>query len=842
MTLTEALPGDSGPDELLDTFVNWVSGQGLTLYPAQEDALIEIVSGSHVILATPTGSGKSLVATGAHAVAMAQGRRSVYTAPIKALVSEKFFALCNVFGADQVGMLTGDSSVNAGAPIICCTAEVLANMALRTGPDTDAGLVVMDEFHFYADPDRGWAWQVPLLELSQAQFLLMSATLGDVTRFEEDLTRRTGRPTAVVRSGQRPVPLHFRYVTTPLHETLEELLATKAAPVYVVHFTQASAAEQAQALTSINVCSRAEKDAIAELIGGFRFATGFGRTLSRLVRHGIGVHHAGMLPRYRRLVERLAQAGLLKIICGTDTLGVGINVPIRTVLLTALGKYDGTRTRHLTAREFHQIAGRAGRAGYDTAGDVVVQAPEYVVENAKAVAKAGDDPRKLRRVVRKKPPEGSVSWSDRTFDRLVVAEPEPLTSSFAVSHAMLLNVANRPGDAFATMRRLLTDNHEDRPAQRRHIRQAIAIYRALLAAGVVERLAVPDAQDRTVRLTGELQLDFALNQALSPFALAVIELLDPDSVDYPLDVLSVLEATLEDPRQVLAAQLSKAKGQAVAEMKAEGIEYEERMRLLEDVTYPMPLAELLHAALDTYQRGHPWVADHRLSPKSVARDLAERAMTFTEYVGFYGLARSEGLVLRYLADAYQALRRTVPEEAKTDELRDLQEWLGELVRQVDSSLLDEWERLRNPETPDSTAPNSGRQSAASVDHRPPPVTANVRAFRVLVRNALFRRVELAARRRWDELGELDSDSGWDAEDWRQAVERYFDDHDEIGTGADARGPHLLIIDHQPGKWVVRQILDDPAGHHDWGISAEVDLADSDESGSAVLRITAVDRL
>ncbi|MGH3688314.1 MAG: DEAD/DEAH box helicase [Pseudonocardiaceae bacterium] len=831
MTLIAALPSDSGPDELLDTVVAWVQSQGLILYPAQEDALIEIVSGSNVILATPTGSGKSLVATGAHAVALAQGRRSVYTAPIKALVSEKFFAACGVFGADQVGMLTGDSSVNAGAPILCCTAEVLANMALRSGPDTDVGLVVMDEFHFYADPDRGWAWQVPLLELPQAQFLLMSATLGDVTRFEQDLTRRTGRATAVVRSAQRPVPLHFRYVTTPLHETLEELLATKAAPVYVVHFTQASAAEQAQSLTSINVCSRAEKEAIAELIGTFRFTAGFGRTLSRLVRHGIGVHHAGMLPRYRRLVERLAQAGLLKIICGTDTLGVGINVPIRTVLLTALGKYDGTRTRHLTAREFHQITGRAGRAGYDTAGDVVVQAPEYVVENTKAMAKAGDDARKRRRVVHKKPPEGSVSWSDRTFDRLVAAEPEPLTSSFAVSHAMLLNVANRPGDAFAVMRHLLTDNHEDRPAQRRHIRRAIAIYRALLAAGVIERLTVPDADGRTVRLTGDLQLDFALNQALSPFALAAIELLDPDSAGYPLDVLSILEATLEDPRQVLSAQLSKAKGEAVAAMKAEGIEYEERMQLLEDVTYPMPLAELLNAAFETYRRGHPWVADHRLSPKSVARDLAERAMTFTEYVGFYGLARSEGLVLRYLADAYQALRRTVPADAKTDPLRDLQEWLGELVRQVDSSLLDEWQRLRDPQSPDG-APEP-------VDQRPPPVTANARAFRVLVRNALFRRVELAARRHWDELGELDAEAGWDAEAWRQAVEPYFDEHGEIGTGADARGPHLLIIDQQPGRWVVRQILDDPARHHDWAITAEVDLAASDETGTAVVRVTAV---
>ncbi|HEU0088073.1 MAG TPA: DUF3516 domain-containing protein [Pseudonocardiaceae bacterium] len=834
MTLTAALPGGSGPDELFDTFATWVSGQGLTLYPAQEEALIEIVSGSNVILATPTGSGKSLVATGAHATALAQGQRSVYTAPIKALVSEKFFALCEVFGADQVGMMTGDSSVNAEAPLICCTAEVLANMALRSGPDTDVGLVVMDEFHFYADPDRGWAWQVPLLELPHAQFLLMSATLGDVSRFEQDLTRRTGRPTAVVRSGERPVPLHFRYVTTPLHETLEELLATDQAPVYVVHFTQASAVERAQALTSINVCSRAEKDAIAELIGGFRFTAGFGRTLSRLVRHGIGVHHAGMLPRYRRLVERLAQAGLLKIICGTDTLGVGINVPIRTVLLTALGKYDGTRTRHLTAREFHQIAGRAGRAGFDTAGTVVVQAPEHVVENTKALAKAGDDPRKRRKVVRKRPPEGSVSWSKRTFDRLVAAEPEPLTSSFTVSHAMLLNVANRPGDAFAAMRRLLTDNHEDRAAQRRHIRHAIAIYRALLAAGVVQRLAVPDAEGRTVRLTGDLQLDFALNQALSPFALAAIELLDPDSPDYPLDVLSVLEATLDDPRQVLSAQLSKAKAEAVAAMKAEGIEYEERMRRLEDISYPMPLAELLGAAFEIYRQSHPWVADHRLSPKSVARDLAERSMTFTEYVGYYGLARSEGLVLRYLADAYQALRRTVPDEAKTDALRDLEAWLGELVRQVDSSLLDEWEKLRDPEMVDATP--------RPLDERPPPLTTNSRAFRVLVRNALFRRVELAARRHWEELGELDTDSGWDAEAWRRALEPYFEAHDEIGTGANARGPQMLIIEAQPGRWAVRQILDDPAGHHDWGISAEVDLAASDEAGTAVLRVTAVNQL
>ncbi len=832
MTLTDRLPDDDDPDAVFAAFADWTAEQGFTLYPHQEEALIEIVSGANVILSAPTGSGKSLVAAGAHFTALARDDRTFYTAPIKALVSEKFFALCDIFGPDEVGMMTGDGSVNPTAPIICCTAEVLANIALRDGAGADAGQVVMDEFHYYADPDRGWAWQVPIIELPRTQFVLMSATLGDVSRFERDLSRRTGRPTAVVSSAERPVPLSFSFAMTPLHETVRELLDTHEAPIYIVHFTQAAAIEQAQALMSVNVCSRAEKDAIAELIGGFRFAPGFGKTLSRLVRHGIGVHHAGMLPKYRRLVETLAQAGLLKVICGTDTLGVGINVPIRTVLFTALSKYDGTRTRLLMAREFHQIAGRAGRAGFDTMGRVVVQAPEHVIENEKALAKAGDDPKKRRKVVRRKPPEGMVSWGQPTFDRLVTAEPEPLRSSFAVSHAMLLNVISRPGDAFTAMRHLLTDNHEDKPAQRKHISRAIAIYRALLAGGVVERLAEPDEDGRWVRLTVDLQDDFALNQPLSPLALAAIELLDRTSPDYPLDVLSVIEATLDDPRQVLSAQLFKARGEAVAAMKAEGIEYDERMDLLEAVTYPRPQADLLEAAYDIYRRGHPWVADHALSPKSVARDMFERAMTFAEYISFYGLARSEGLVLRYLADAYKAMRQTVPEEARTEELADLIEWLGELVRQVDSSLIDEWERLRNPVD----------EAIHLAADKPPAVTGNKRAFRVLVRNALFRRVELAALRRWEELGELDGENGWDADAWADALGPYFADHGEIGTGADARGPAMLIIDEQPGQWSARQIFDDPAGDHDWGFSATVDLAASDEEGVAVVRVTSVGAL
>ncbi|MGW7291821.1 DEAD/DEAH box helicase [Streptomyces xiamenensis] len=837
MTLIDQMPADNDPDALFDAFSSWAEERGISLYPAQEEALIEVVSGANVILSTPTGSGKSLVAAGAHFAALARDEVTFYTAPIKALVSEKFFDLCKIFGTENVGMLTGDASVNADAPVICCTAEVLASIALRDGAEADIGQVVMDEFHFYAEPDRGWAWQIPLLELPQAQFVLMSATLGDMTRFEEDLTRRTGRPTAVVRSATRPVPLSYEYRTTSLTDTLTELLETHQSPVYIVHFTQAQAVERAQALMSINMCTRAEKDQIAALIGNFRFTTSFGRNLSRFVRHGIGVHHAGMLPKYRRLVEKLAQAGLLKVICGTDTLGVGVNVPIRTVLFTALTKYDGNRVRVLRAREFHQIAGRAGRAGFDTAGFVVAQAPEHVVENEKALAKAGEDPKKRRKVVRKKAPEGFVNWSQSTFEKLIASEPEPLTSRFRVTHAMLLSVIARPGNAFEAMRRLLEDNHEPRRAQLRHIRRAIAIYRSLLDGGVVERLPEPDAQGRIVRLTVDLQADFALNQPLSTFALAAFEVLDPESPSYALDMVSVVESTLDDPRQILAAQQNKARGEAVAAMKADGVEYEERMERLMDISYPKPMEELLFHAYGVYRRSHPWVGDHPLSPKSVVRDMYERAMTFSEFVSNYELARTEGIVLRYLAGAYKALEHTVPEDLKSEDFQDITAWLGELVRQVDSSLLDEWEQLANPAEEDA---EEAQERADQVK----PVTANARAFRVLVRNALFRRVELAAWDRTAELGALDGDAGWDAERWARAMDAYWDEYDELGTGPDARGPKLLNIEERPedSLWRVRQTFADPAGDHDWGITAEVDLTASDAEGRAVLQVVDVGQL
>ncbi len=840
------LPGGAlsdDPDALYTAVTDWAAAGGRPLYPHQDDALLHLVTGDNVVLATPTGSGKTMVAIAALAAGLATGRRAWYTAPVKALVSEKFFEMVGVFGADKVGMLTGDSAVNPDAPIICCTAEILAVTALRgqssgSTAGSDVGVAVLDEFHYYGDRQRGWAWQVPLLELPGTQFLLMSGTLGDVTTIADDLADRTGRHTEVITGVQRPVPLHFEYRLFDVPEAVRRIVEAERAPVYVVHFTQAAAAERAQGLVGLGLVSRAQRDQIADVIGDFRFSKGFGRMLSRLVRAGVGVHHAGMLPRYRRLVERLAQAGLLAVICGTDTLGVGINVPIRTVLITALAKYDGHRSRVLTAREFHQIAGRAGRAGFDTDGYVEVLAPEFAVENAKAAAKAeakaAKDPSRKRKTVKRKAPEGQISWTEQTYDRLVTAEPEPLTPHLRISHTVVLAMLARPTDAVAGLRHLIESSHEPRRRQIQLIRRAIGIGRSLLDAGVVRRLDEVDEHGRRFVLTTDLQLDFALDQPLSPLVLAAIDLLDRASEEYALDVVSVVEATLPGPTPVLVAQRNRARGEAIAAMKAEGLEYEERMARLEEIDYPKPLADEIDFAYASYRRGHPWVAEFEVEPKSVVREMFSRAMTFSEYISEYQLARSEGVVLRYLAQGYRALRRTVPLAARTDELVDVISWLGELVRGVDSSLLAEWEALAHPDEAEAGTSQEVRPGTAARG-----ITANVRGFTVMVRNALFRRVELAAHRRYAALGELDGEHGFDVEAWRQAMEGYFAEYDEVGIGADARAAGMVRIARGPEVWRVRQAFDDPAGDRDWGITADVDLAASDEAGEPDIRVTAV---
>ncbi|MDR2347826.1 MAG: DEAD/DEAH box helicase, partial [Bifidobacteriaceae bacterium] len=343
--LIDRLPLDDGaradPEEALFAFADWAAEAGLELYRHQEDALVALTAGDHVILGTPTGSGKSLAAAGALTLALAAGDRAVYTAPIKALVSEKFFDLIDLFGPKRVGLATGDAAVNTDAPIICCTAEVLANQALRLGADTPYATVVMDEFHFYGDPERGWAWQVPLLTMPRARFLLMSATLGDVSFFVRDLERRTGRAVSAITDAPRPVPLDFRYAVARLPELVTDLVKDRLTPAYLVQFTQREAVELAGLMSALPLAGRERQAALKDAIGDFRFGAGFGATLSKLVRKGIGLHHAGMLPRYRRLVERLAGEGLLTVVSGTDTLGVGINLPIKTVVLTSLVKFDG---------------------------------------------------------------------------------------------------------------------------------------------------------------------------------------------------------------------------------------------------------------------------------------------------------------------------------------------------------------------------------------------------------------------------------------------------------------------------------------------------------------------
>ena len=840
MNLSQLLPDltevpESLVDEAIwDTFTSWTTSRGINLYPAQEEASLGILAGDNVILATPTGSGKSMVANAAHFIALARGQRSFYTAPIKALVSEKFFALCDIFGAENVGMMTGDATVNGNAPIIAATAEIVANIALRDGAEANIDQVVMDEFHYYSEPDRGWAWQVPLLELSKAQFLLMSATLGDTQWLEEDLTRRTGRATNLVAGTTRPVPLDFSYVFSAVHETIEELLADKKAPIYVVHFSQREAAERAQALTSLSgIITKEEKEAIAQEIGGFRFTTAFGKDLSKLLRKGIGIHHAGMLPKYRRLVERLAQKGLLKVICGTDTLGVGINVPIRTVLMTGLAKFDGQRQRILKSREFHQIAGRAGRAGYDTEGTVVVEAPEHEIENAKERRRIGDDPKRLKKLKKKSAREGEVSWSEKTFARLTEAEPEQLTSQFRVSNSMLLNVLARHGNGYDHMRHLLRDNHDNRSKQNKDILTALDLFRGLVDSGVVQKSTKGlDIYGRPYHLVRELPRDFALNQPLGPFALAALSLLDPEAETYNLDVISVFEAILDDPRQVLIAQQKQRRGEEIAALKADGVDYTDRMNIVEDITWPKPLEELLEQAYDTFAETNAWVKEFELRPKSVVRDMLENAMTFSDLVATYGLARSEGVILRYLTDAWRTLKQSIPDEYNTPELEDIVVWLGELIRQVDSSLVDEWAQMAGEDSP-IDQDTVDRELAFGVED-PTALTANRRAFTIMVRNYMFRLVQLFALEKEERLAEL-LDYLDEVPDFGAILDDYFDEYDDIDSGPEARGPEFFRLgDTDSRAWSVRQIIKDPDGDHAYQFVATVDLDASDEAGEVRL--------
>ena len=834
------MPEDGGePEPWLDAetayerFTEWVEARGITPWPHQEDALFALAAGSNVILGTPTGSGKSLVALGMMFMAMATGRKAYYTAPIKALVSEKFFYLVDILGRDNVGMVTGDSHINTDAPVICCTAEILANQALREGDGTDVACVAMDEFHFYSDPDRGWAWQAPLLTMPRAQFLLMSATLGDMSAIAASLERRTGRDVERIMDAPRPVPLSYEYVKTALEGTVELALREGDSPLYIVHFSQDAALTSAKSLASYGVATKAQREAIKDAVKGGRFTTAFGKTLKHLISCGVGLHHAGMLPRYRLLVEKLAQQGLLPVICGTDTLGVGINVPIHTVLLTGLTKFDGYKQRRLRSREFHQIAGRAGRSGFDTEGVVIAEAPEYEIENHKAELKAMDDPKKLKKLKKKKPPEGFVTWNEGTFERLIESEPETLKPRLRVTHSMVLAEVEQGGDAWARVLELVDDSLQTEEEKAALKARAAEIFATLIDAGVVVReredgspvdAGEPLAEGSSYDLTVDLPEDFALDQPLSPFLLAALELLDPESETYALDVISMVEATLEDPKQVLRAQERQARDRAMNEMKAEGIDFEERVEKLQDITYPKPLEELLGTAFEQYCAEVPWANDYELAPKSVLRDMLETGCDFKSYIAQYKIARCEGILLRYLTEAYRALDRTVPHDKRTEQLDDIVAWLGLVVRSVDSSLVDEWE-------------HAGAADAGAPPKLADEVVIDRRGMTLLVRNALFQRVRLAARNKAGELGELDTEWGYGEARWRRALDAFYDAHEELLTDADARSTAFLDIDATDEKadhvWHVHQVFSDSDGDHDFGIMADVDL-DATQDGDGIV--------
>ena len=841
--LYELLPrGEAGSDELLGRFLDYVSHLGLTLYPAQEDAILALFEGHNVILNTPTGSGKSLVASALHFMSLAHGRRSVYTCPIKALVNEKWMALCRELGPTNVGLSTGDATVNRGGPVLCCTAEILANMALREGKDAAVDDVVMDEFHWYADRDRGVAWQVPLLTLPQTRFLLMSATLGDVAFFEEALTGRNGRPTVTVKSIERPVPLDHAYSEIPLAKAVEKLASEDKAPIYIVHFTQKDAADSAQAFTSLRLSTRQEKNQVAAAIEGVRFTSPYGPKVRKWLRQGIGVHHAGLLPKYRVLVEQLAQQGLLKVICGTDTLGVGINVPIRTVLFTRLCKFDGHKTAVLSARDFHQIAGRAGRKGFDEEGFVVAQAPDHVIENLKLGEKAKEG----KKVVKRKPPEHNfANWDRQTYERLIVAPPERLTSRFDVSHGMLLNVLSRQSNGCLAMRRLIRVSHEPDRAKGGHFRRGWQLFRSLLARGIVE-IVPRTAEGSRLRVNVELQEDFSMDQALSLYLLETLPLLDPESEIHALDILTLVESILEDPKLILRRQLDKLKGKAVAEMKAEGLDYDQRMEELEKLEYPKPLREFIYATFNAFADRHPWVEEENIRPKSIAREMFESFRSFSDYVQEYDLERAEGLLLRYLNSVYKVLRQTVPDQVKTDEVVEMELYLRDMLRQVDSSLLEEWERMRDS----NYRPEEREESRPPLSEEAPDVTHDTKAFTAAIRTRVF-----AFLRAWsigdDEAAlrtidsEIDADGElWSPERLHAAREAFRVDHAGLRLDPEARNlrhTHVKLSDDRT-TWRVEQMLVDLEDLNDWIAELWVNLETSREAGQPMIQLLRLETL
>lgn len=844
------LPIDSADnDTILERFLGFVETSGLQLYPAQEEAILEIFEGRNVILKTPTGSGKSLVAAAMHYKSLCQGRRSVYTCPIKALVNEKFLALCRDFGPDNVGMSTGDATVNRDAPILCCTAEVLSNMALRDGEHAEVDDVIMDEFHYYSDRDRGVSWQIPLLTLPHARFLLISATLGETSFFEKELSERTGAETTTIFSAERPVPLEFDYREESLDQIIDELHRSQKLPAYLVHFSQRAATETAQKLMSLNMCSKEDKAAISTILQEVRFNSPFGKDLRKFLRNGIGLHHAGLLPKYRRIVEKLCQQNKLKVICGTDTLGVGVNVPIRTVLFTSLAKFDGRKMNVVSIRDFHQISGRAGRKGFDTSGTVIIQAPEHVIENRKREEKASQGNKKSKAVVRKKPPPGSISWDENTFNKLLNSPPESLTSSFQVTHGMLLNVLGRPENGCRAMKDLIRSCHDTESAKSGHRRRAFQLFRSLIEKDIIEIIPAQDRRDTPVRVQLDLQDDFSLNQTLSLFLVDTVENLDFDDPSYPLLVLALAEAILEDPDAILRKQVDALKDELNAQMKAEGKSYEERMERLLEVEHPKPFRDFIYDKFNLFAEKHPWVGQDNIQPKAIGLDMYENWTSFNDYIIKYGLARAEGILLRHLSNLYKVLIQSVPETSRNDDVDEIITFFGNMLRSTDSSLLDEWEQMRDPNY------RPGEDSSATQDTGPQDITRHPNLLKKQIRHEILNLVSLLARgdypaahQQIDLMAGVDDEDGEENvasilplkanpihEEIEQIAEQYYETHGHILLDPEARSAlNTRFETDDPQSWRVEQILVDSEGLNDHSLLFHLDLKATRESGRPIL--------
>ena len=840
-------------EDILEQFMEWAESRGTTLYPAQEEAILELLDGKNVILNTPTGSGKSMVALALHFDSIVHGRKSVYTCPIKALVNEKWMALCKEFGAENVGLSTGDATVNHDAPILCCTAEILSNMALCEGEKLEILDVVMDEFHYYSDRERGVAWQVPLLTLPQSRFLLMSATVGATEFFERDLTKHTGKETVTVRSTQRPVPLDFSYSTSEISTEVQKLVNEGKAPVYVVHFTQAAAATNAQNFMSLDLCSKEEKQAINEAIKEVRFSSPYGPDVKRWLKQGIGLHHAGLLPKYRILCEKLAQKGLLKVICGTDTLGVGVNVPIRTVLFTQLCKYSGDKTAILTARDFHQIAGRAGRKGFDDVGYVVAQAPEHVIENLKLEAKSRQTGKKFQK--RKPPEHGYVPFDENTFKRLIDASPEPLTSSFHVDHGMLLNILSRETDGCRAMRTLLKDCHESAASKKQLQHRAFMLFRSLVEKKIVEFVPAVAPGYSHLRVNMDLQDDFAMNQPLSLYLLDTLPKLDKDSPEYALDVITLCESIVENPEAILRIQLSKARDARMNELKAQGMEYNQRLEELEKVEYPKPLRNFIYDTYNAFAEVHPWV-DVNVEPKSIVREMFENFSTFSGYVKQYNLQRMEAILLRHLNYVYKVLSQTVPDGYKNEELLEMQDYLGDMIRRVDSSLLEEWEKMAHPEDYqkrlDAGTTEDEAEKAFGADKAAADITYDKKRFLGMVRQRIFQIMGNLAKQDFatvldslaDDLdeGELLADaegSPWTEKRLLEIMAAYTAEHHKFRLDVEGRALAHTIVTYDGDTMHVQQMLQDEEEFNDWSIDFDISLSDSREAGIPLLKLARI---